>query len=159
VSIDNRVKSGPNFVPSYQTSGVPFVTASARGEVPSNASSSGDPTPIEIKFPFVTRFFHVTNTGEHDLRVGFTATGVKDPAGREADDDITGRNYFIVPSWRKHSGSGVAPRLEIRCTSLFFLVEGASAAVGDFTLLAGMTGIEGSSFPVITGSNSFTGVG
>ena len=46
--------AGPNFVPAYQISGVPYVTSSDGNNV--------SDTPQRIAFPFVTRFFQVTNT-------------------------------------------------------------------------------------------------
>ena len=160
MSIDNKVASGPNFVPSYQTSGVPFVTSSAADEVPSAAdvNFAGTPpvVPIRVKFPFVTRFFAITNTGAGDLRVGFTEVGVQNPTSPGTGDlgPETGRHYFIVPT-----GSISSQRLEIRCTQLFFLSDEVTGYPGSFSLMAGMTGITGSNFPVITGSNDFLGVG
>ena len=157
MSIDNRVATGPNFVPTYQTSGVPFVTSSASGEAPSAADVNGTTImPIRVQFPFVTRFFAITNTGPGDLRVGFTEVGVQDPTSPGTSDlgPETGRHYFIVPT-----GSFQSERLEIRCTQLFFLSDGPSDYPSGFSLMAGMTGITGSNFPVITGSNDFLGVG
>ena len=43
--------AGPNFVPAYQISGVPYVTSSL--------SSDLTTTPVQIDFPYATRFFVV----------------------------------------------------------------------------------------------------
>ena len=73
-------KAGPNSIPAYQMSGVPYVTASAANEV--------DTTPIRHDFPFVTRFFQVKNTdADHAMRVGFSANGVSAPETK---------NYFLL---------------------------------------------------------------
>lgn len=134
----NHPKAGPNSVPAYQLSGIPFVTASAGGEVKASA--------IEISFPYVTRFFVVQNTSANPMRIGFTADGV--------NADITA-NYMVL------SGNDMTPRMEIRCKSLFFRRDGASDC--SFSLMAGLSTIESSEFPVLTGSISgtvaFEGVG
>ena len=53
-----------NYVPAYQTSATPFVTASAVTTVDS------------VSFPYVSRFFTVQNRSALELRVGFTQLGV-----------------------------------------------------------------------------------
>ena len=93
----NHPKAGANSVPAYQLSGVPFVTSSAGGEVQAS--------PIEVTFPYVTRFFVVQNTSANPMRIGFTADGV--------NADITA-NYLVL------SGNDKTPRMELRCKSLFF---------------------------------------
>jgi hypothetical protein len=70
----NNPAMGEGYVPAYQMSATPFVTASAVTTVDS------------IVFPYVTRFFTVQNRGTIDLRVGFTQLGVQ------------GTNYFTVKS-------------------------------------------------------------
>jgi hypothetical protein len=134
----NHPKAGANSVPAYQLSGVPFVTSSAGGEVQTD--------PIEITFPYVTRFFMVQNTSANPMRIGFTADGV--------DADITA-NYLVL------SGNDMTPRLELRCKSLFFRNDGAGNC--SFSLVAGLSTIESNEFPVLTGSvdgtSAFEGVG
>lgn len=68
---------GLSNVGSYQVSGIPFVTGAT-----APVSSS---TPVEIVFPEVTQRIIVANTGLADLRVGFSANGVKDT-----------NNYYVV---------------------------------------------------------------
>ena len=77
----NHPKAGVNSVPSYQMSGIPFVTSSADTEVP--RADNSDVTPIQVDFPFVTKNIKVRNIGGNNLRVGFTALGVKTPGQRE----------------------------------------------------------------------------
>ena len=130
--------AGPNFVPAYQVSGTPYVTSSVGDEV-SN-------TPVKISFPYATRFFVVQNLSEEPIRIGFSENGI--------NGDITS-NYLVL------SGNNSTGRLEIRCKELFFRRDGA--ANSGFSLLAGLTGIPYSQFPVLTGTlnntGSFKGVG
>jgi len=135
----NHPKAGPNSVPAYQLSGVPFVTASAGAEVTT--------TPIEVTFPYVTRFFVVQNTSANPMRIGFTASGV---------EGTVNANYMIL------SGNDMTPRMEIRCKSLFFRNNGSGNC--SFSLMAGLSTIESAEFPILTGSigtgeTAFVGVG
>lgn len=140
--------AGPNDVPSYQMSGVPFVTSSNGAE----AST----TPIKVTFPYVTKFFAVSNlTGNADLRVGFTEAGVNATGGLsgsiDGESDANRKNYFVV---RRETAT---ENMEIRCKELWFRRDGATDVA--FSLLAGMTPIPGKNFPVLTGSNNYDGVG
>ena len=123
--------AGPNFVPAYQASGVPFVTSSL--------SSDLTTTPVQIDFPYVTRFFVVNNIGAVPIRVGFTENGVNAKGSGNAS------NYFLLEA------SGSTGRLELRCKSLFIRT---SNSTGGYTLLAGLTGINSGQFPVLTGTVS-----
>ena len=102
----NHPKAGPNSVPAYQLSGAPCVTASAGAEVTT--------TPMEVTFPYVTRFFVVQNTSANPMRIGFTASGV---------EGTVNANYMIL------SGNDMTPRMEIRCKSLFFRNNGSGNLV------------------------------
>lgn len=82
MSLANPYYVGLQNVGSYQVSGVPFVS----GNITVPISSS---TPVQITFPEVTQRIIVENVGTEDLRVGFSANGVK------------GTNYFIV---HEHGG-------------------------------------------------------
>lgn len=122
--------NGINHTPSYQTSGIPYVTSSASEEVPNGSE-------LELTFPYVTKFFKVKNIdASHSLKVGFTANGV--------NGTVT-KNYFTLAAG---SSSDV---LEIRCKSLFFA--GVSGTSG-FEVIAGLTPI---SYTQLTGSNTITG--
>ena len=134
----NHPKAGANSVPAYQLSDVPFVTSSAGGEVQAS--------PIEVTFPYVTRFFVVQNTSANPMRIGFTADGV--------NADITA-NYMVL------SGNDMTPRMELRCKSLFLRNDDAGDC--SFSLTAGLSTIESNEFPILTGSidgtTAFEGVG
>ena len=134
----NWPTNGINHTPSYQTSGIPFVTSSADEEVSNSAA-------LELTFPYVTKFFQVTNTDStHGLRVGFTEHGVN--ATETA-------NYFILNA----QSSSVA--FDIRCTRLFFKGEGGTAS---FSVIAGLTPIANtqlSGSTAITGSTAIYSVG
>ena len=56
----------------YQCSGIPYVTSS-------NDDECGTSTPVQIKFPFVTRWVEIntwkSSAATSHLRVGFTANG------------------------------------------------------------------------------------
>ena len=128
-----------NFVPEYQISGVPYVTASAAGEVTSQN------VPIRLDFPEVTRWVVVQNTSATaNLRFGFTENGVK---GHEASPGpSTTRNYFIV------TASSSTPRMELRCKSLYFTKDANGSS--SFNIIAGLTRIRSDVFPILTGSTS-----
>ena len=173
----NWTKSGPNHVPSYQMSGIPFVTSSIVTEVPGPDANSVS-KPIRVDFPCVTKFITIRNTGRNGLRVGFTSDGVVAPGERLASEDsdktgVTdaginspGRHYFIIPTGSANTGFGEAIQtFDVRCKSIFFLSDaveenapGTAQSTG-FSLLAGLTPITGSEFPTLTGSNGFAGVG
>jgi hypothetical protein len=124
--------NGPNFVPAYQTSGVPFVT-----------SSTGlGTTPLKISFPQATRFFQVINNGITHIRVGFSENGVN-----ATEPENT--NYFIL------SGGVSSQRLELRCKDLFLRAD--TALDTSFSLIAGLSGVARNQFPVLTGAYVLSG--
>ena len=133
-------KSGPNAVPAYQLSGVPYVTSSATDEVTHN-------TVTQISFPYVTRFFEVENTGGKLLRYGFTQAGVT--------GSIT-QNYVVL------GGTTVGSTYELRCKDLFLMAHSASETTS-FRVVAGLTIVDKKEFPTLTGSIggelAFEGVG
>jgi len=123
--------SNPNFVPEYQISGVPYVTASAGAEVTSQDS------PSRLDFPEVTRWIMIYNSGSAGLRVGFTANGVR---------GVDTHNYFVVKAGE------TTPRMELRCKTLYFTKDTATAV--PFNVIAGLTTIRSDYFPILTGSTS-----
>ena len=123
---------GPNFVPAYQVSGVPFVTS----------STGVTTTPHRISFPQATRFFQITNTGVTHLRFGFSENGVN-------GNPSTHNHYFIL------SGGVSTERLELRCKELFVRADTVSNA--SFSLIAGMSGVDSAQFPTLTGSLIYSG--
>lgn len=82
---------GPNNVPSYQISGLPFMT----GSIVSDGDTSS------VSFPFVTKFIKVFNSGSNPVSVGVTKNGVE------------GTNKFTIAAG---SDSGV---LDLRVRKLF----------------------------------------
>ena len=153
----NHPKSGPNFVPAYQVSGIPFVTSSLASEVPGPDSNSVS-LPVSITFPYVTKFITVRNTGINELRVGFSPDGVVAPGERLSSidqDKISGREYFLIPSASIRNDISSGPPIqniqtvqtfEVRCKKIFFLSNAiaasdptAAAVSTSFSLLAGLT--------------------
>ena len=180
----NHPKAGPNFAPAYQISGIPFVTSSAPGEVKGIDSNGASPEPISVKFPHVTKYVTIRNTGVNELRVGFSARGMFAPGerlpaslGGAAKPAITAndhKNYFLIPSQSATKAQnpdtfGTIVTLDVRCKEIFFQSNGvgadgtAGAVSTDFSMLAGLTMIPSSNFPILTGSvlgtSSFEGIG
>ena len=96
MSFNTNRPPGVSYVPSYEISGVPYVTSSAPSEVPSASAGS-----VKVHFPFVTRWVEVVNTGANVLRVGFSNNGVRgEGAASGSNGTVTGeelpvhRNYF-----------------------------------------------------------------
>ena len=180
----NWPKAGPNHVPSYQTSGVPYVTASALDEVRCAVAAGTDlaSTVTRIDFPYVTRAVIIRNTGLCDLRIGFSERGIFDPGTERLTSTFGGgtnlvkpedefKNYFVLPSSGSATGGTGAPnamqRFEIRTKTLYFVshVPGGNAnptsskaTTGTgFTLMAELTTIPAGVFPVLTASIDGTG--
>lgn len=149
-------KQGPNFVPAYQVSGVPFVTSSAPQELSSATAA------VNVRFPYVTRWFEITNTGSGTLRFGFSRNGVLGSGAAsgsnipETEKTANHNNYYVISGSSGNSPSTV--RLELRCKELFLSSFSGEAPTG-FSIVAGLTGVEKNQFPNLTGSNGFWGVG
>lgn len=120
-----QYKAGLSQVGQYQASGVPYATSS----VPVPASTSA---PIVISFPYVTKFFTVTNTASTSssppslLRVGFSALGTTGSAGGGTN------NYFVL-------SAGSSYTAEIKVSKLFLLGHTVASSA---SVVAGLTGIE-----------------
>ena len=148
--------AGPNFVPAYQTSAIPFVTSSVSGEVQVAGNTKA---PVEVKFPNVTKYVTVTNTGTNDLRVAFTFSGSYAPT-EVTTENLTlsadhKRNYFIIRE--QEAGAMPTVTFDVRCKSIFFLSDNTGTT--DFSLIAGLTTISANEFPVLSASNGFKGIG
>jgi hypothetical protein len=151
----NNPRPGPNYVPEYQVSGIPFVTKSIGHEV--------QDSPIKLEFPHVTQWVVIRNLANSgsDMRVGFTSNGVQGGGGisgsysaGDAEGPQTNaqsRNYFIVP------GNTQTPRMHLRMKDLYFIRDGSANST--FTVIAGLTTVHRELFPVLTGSDGFEGVG
>ena len=138
----NHPKTGLNHVGAYQVAGIPFVTSSLIGEVPGPDDDSVS-QPVSVKFPFVTNFITVRNIGINDLLPCTGSAAHGEPAGLH---------------------NSVAT-FNIRCKEIVFLsdvpasTDGTTAARSTgFSILAGLTTIDSSQFPALTGSNGFDGV-
>ena len=140
-----------NYVPAYQMSGLPFVTGST-------AITEITTTPLQVKFPYVTRWIYVRNTGSEILRLGFTENGVNGPvttAGHAYHATGTNRNYINIPVAAATVRSDIGP-LEIKCTKIFLRSHQNTTG---YELMAGYTTIPENQMLSITGSNSFQGIG
>jgi len=167
--------AGPNHVPSYQMSGIPFVTSSAASEV-SGPDGNSVSLPIKVSFPYVTKFLTIRNTGINELRVGFSQNGVVKQGERLASDNADktsgGSNFFLIPTGSGGENAASAQSIQtfdLRCKEVYFLsnatksnTPGAAQATS-FSLIAGLTTIPAKAFPILTGSinatGSFEGVG
>ena len=70
MSVKRGINPGIGFVPAYEISGIPFVTSSIPAEV-------GTTSAVSVRFPYVTRWIEVVNTGAKPLRIGFSKNGVE----------------------------------------------------------------------------------
>jgi len=146
----NWPKAGFKHTPSYLVSGIPYVTSSNNNDAPGAGG-----TPIRISFPFVTKWVCIRSTDTagtppRHLRIGFTELGVKNNT-----------NCIQIPDQNtpQNPGFGLSdPVLEVACTELFISSDVAGRAT-EFTLIAGLTNIPAQSFPTLTGSLGYTGVG
>ena len=130
MSLSNPVW-GEGYVPAYQMSSTPFLTASnvTLGQVK------------EIQFQTVTRFFTLKNVSSTAsvMAVSFTENGLK----------ASNSNYFVLSGSESFSG-------EFKTDRLFL---SGVAGTSSFNLIAGLTNIPKQNFLVITASNGFNGVG
>lgn len=141
-----------NFVPAYEISGVPWVKSYT--DVPAAAAG----TATEIAFSAVTRWVTISiqdAVADSALRIGFTALGVESQGLFPAPQ----ANYFLLWS-DASSGTGQSAqtvRFEVRCQKLF--IAGHEGAIDNVSVMAGLTTVNTSNSLMVTGSNSFEGVG
>ena len=73
----NWPKAGPNFVPAYQVSGIPYVTSSISVELrPVSTNNNQVSEVVKVSFPNVTKSLTITNTGANFIRLGFSENGL-----------------------------------------------------------------------------------
>ena len=121
------------------------VSPTVKSAIVSNPAVEAAPASLEIKFPFITRWVIVQNTGAKPLKMGFTKNGV----------NIATASMYIPTQTTSDDGSAArTERLELRCKSLHFAGHEGTTSV---QVLAGLTGLE--EFPTLTGSDGFDGVG
>jgi hypothetical protein len=114
---------GISNVGSYQVSGIPYLTGAT-----APVSSS---TPIEIVFPEVTQRILVSNTGLADLRIGFSANGVKST-----------NNYYVL---HQHDGttSSDYSKIDLRVkVSSIFLLSNSGTTTTTVRIAAELTNID-----------------
>jgi len=147
MSFSRQQPMGVNFVPAYEVSGIPYVTSSVAAEVST--------TVTQVSFPFVTRWVEVVNTGDVDLRIGFSANGVTGQGASVSGSEgaANHRNYFALGT--SGSNGGGTTRLELRCSKIFF---STGAGQTGFSLIAGLTAVPAKQL-VLTGSDGFLGIG
>ena len=162
MGLKNQMGQGPNYVPAYQTSGTPFVTSSQAA-----GTNSG---PTRVSFPYVTKVVTVQNLDDDtNLRVAFSrsgsfAVGETLPSGgtkpKKTQFNDQGNNYFVVPKMGTTDVmSGVSQvTLDVRCKEVWLMSDHASNTV-NYSLYAGLTGIDKQQFPELTASNGFKGTG
>lgn len=143
MSFLNWPKTNHGYVPEYQVSGWPFVKTI-------NGLST---TPVQIEFPFVVRWFafSVHATAHRTVRMGFTENGVNNATGDGC--------YFLLETDNKETNehsvkSGV---FELKCKDLWFRTDSGNNTT--ISVIAGYTGIQTGSFPTLTGSAGWPGVG
>lgn len=120
--LDTIINSGLGNVPSYQLSSLPFLTSSI--VVPATGG-----TPVEVEFPFVSRFIVVRNTEavadpSVPIQVGFSVNGTTGSVQN---------NYFTLDN-------GESFEAEFRVKSLFAVSSNSSA--GTMEVIAGLTDIK-----------------
>ena len=144
-SMHQAPRMGPGFVPAYQISPDPFfrMIHLQNGEV------------RKLSFPSVTRYIEITNhTTGSVVRIGITENGVALP-GSTSYYDLSGSMAYGA-----ENGPAVPQKFgpfELRTTVLFFSAS-VSANI-DLGVFAGLTTIPASSWPLITGSDGWQGVG
>ena len=114
-------RPGLGHAPSYQVSSIPYVSSSY--VVP----PTGD-EPVKVSFDRVTNFVLVKNTGSPNIQWGFSTVGVTGSVD----------NNFVVLA------TDESLSLDIRVKDIFLV---SAAAVGEATIIAGLTGIERSELP------------
>ena len=148
---------GASYVPAYQTSAIPFVTSSATlSDVPAAGTASD---PINIKFPYVTKNLLIRNIGANDLRLAFSYSGSFAPGENHNGGTKSShqqRNYFLIPTGSAAANAEATQIFDIRCKEIFLL--GDQGPTG-FSLVAGLTTINASNFPVLSASSGWKGVG
>ncbi len=152
MGLKQQINPGVNFTPAYQASGTPWVrTYQGSGTYPAI-----DSTAVNVKFPYVTRWIMISakDNAFGQIRIGFSENGV---------DGAENADYFLL---NLTEGTGVddasfymgqTPRLELRCKEIWIRAE--STGIQFVSIMAGLTGITAGSFPVLTGSEGFRGIG
>lgn len=120
------IPAGLGSVGSYQMSGIPFASSSLT--VPASSA-----TPLQIQFPYVTKFVTITNTQTTAIpfRVAFSQAG------------LYSTNYFVLDSGESYTG-------EWRIEDIYLLSNSTSQTSA--SIVAGLT-------PIPRGIPSFVSTG
>jgi len=116
-----KLAPGLNNVGSFQVSGRPFLTGACLAPI-SGASNS-----LVVRFPAVTKWFHIHPTQamlDRTLRVAFSAEGLKGKGG----------SYI-----RLHQSSSFCRPMDMKLTEIYFMSEDSSTFTFDIT--AGLTNL------------------
>jgi hypothetical protein len=133
-----NAEPGSNYVPAYQVSGIPSALT----------LTSVGATPIRVDFPSVTRWIIISAAQDSqiktEIKIAFSENGIN---GAEED------NFFILPLSSLVDTDGVSivsPVIEVRCKSMW--VVSNTATIAAVSILAGVTGINNSKLPILSGS-------
>ena len=124
----NNPQGGIGYAAEFQSSALPFVTASVAPVVSSGL--------LRIDFPKITRFINVVNLASvgSKLRIGFTRNGMSTPFN----------NYSVLDG-------GQQATLELRVSSVY--LAGTSGSI-EFSMCAGLTNIDSRHMPQLSGTLS-----
>ena len=112
----NWPSPGLGHAPSYQVSGIPFVTSS---------TALSSQAVVAINFPYVTRWVHVRNLDQTaHLRLGFSSNGLNN-------------GYYILLQDFNKANSEIT--LDVKCSSIYVMSN--TAANINFSVAAGLTSI------------------
>ena len=118
----------------YQSSGWPFVV-----------TGSVDGTPTQVEFPFVTRWIQVKNDdNSKDLRFGFSEHGVANSNSYRLSGGTNAKAF--------------TPVLELKCASIWLRADDPTKIV-PYSLIAGLTNVPAGTFPILSSSNGYEGIG
>ena len=133
-----NAEQGSNYVPAYQVSGIPSVLTLE------NLTTT---TPVRVDFPSVTRWIIISaaedELDENGIKIAFSENGIN---GAEEDNFI----QLALSDSNASSVSIISPVIEVRCKSIWVV-----ATINDISrvsILAGVTGINNSKFPILSGS-------
>lgn len=115
-------RSGLSTAGAYQVAGIPYMSAS----IATIPVSGG--TPYQVSFPSVTKWIIIENKGAADLRVGYSANGVKG-ASENA--------YFIVPASGSTGNTLSRVELNVRVKDIYLLSDAGSTTSAQ--IAAGLT--------------------
>lgn len=110
-------KPGLGAVGEYQSSGKPFASGSII--VPGSGSA-----PIKIEFPTVSSWFSICNRGNHHVRLGFSANGIKDS------------NYYCIHEDNHPTDN----HFDLKVTEIYLISDNSMSQEVD--VIAGLTNIE-----------------